>query len=869
MSENKTETLQEHLKTLRQDAVLWKAKELYKQDATPDQKEKAIAQITTMLCCINKQFKRDAYIELLAKELKIKRGALSNAVNNMLDESRDKQLSNASVDDDGTYVKLPDWANPQRVHNHLLDWQMNAGRHTGYYFVKRGNALEHLTNFVLQPLFHIYDRTGGNRRLARLHNAINADKLIELPSKALNSIDRFEEILLDEGYYLTLEGFAKPHLKRLVAAIGNEFPKTYELKTLGWQPEGFFAYSNAMYCPQLSTPNSQLSTFNDIGVAQYKNINYYSPAASSIYMTERKDDEGREVMDDDAYENDKYLRYQQSPVSFTEYAQHMMLMHGDAGMPLICYAFVSIFKDIITQYEKIPILYGYGIVQSGKSTWAEGLYYMFYDKYSKPFNLNQGTVYAFFNRMERFRNCPQLFNEFDEDFIDEDFFRAFKSFYDGEGRDRGKGIKGKTETQKINCTVILVGQTLTTKDGASVLIRSIPVNFKDPGERSDVEKTNYDTWNAWTNTGVNSCLTEIIQHRAHFKQNFFRTFNEELVKLKESIRATGDQFKERIAKNYCILLASGKVMMEAIVNGQLSMVNDQLTTNNSPLTINNSPFGFSYSQLYTYCRTHIISLSKMISEVDNLAIFWKTVAFLYERGDIQDGIDFKVEEKLQVTKFIEKEKVDVPFDKPTKVLYIRLTKAYPLYAQNFKQTTGTKPTNERTLVTYFESSKQYIGNNPGSRFKANSGGSTVTSSYMFLYDKLGINLEKEDLPDETRKPEEFEAKVKYMPELVDAGTTQQLKFVTVHHATINRDGLPQTIELQTKCFSPGTELKDRLFPDTKVKLLGMVAQRTGKNDAIYRTMDVEKITILSGNQAQTETTQTTFDADFKEVAEPY
>lgn len=860
MSEQKLTTLQEHLKTLRQDAVLWKAKELYKQDATPDQKEKAIAQITTMLCCINKQFKRDAYIELLAKELKIKRGALSNAVNNMLDESRDKQLSNASVDDDGTYVKLPDWANPQRVHNHLLDWQMNAGRHTGYYFVKRGNALEHLTNFVLQPLFHIYDRTGGNRRLARLHNAINADKLIELPSKALNSIDRFEEILLDEGYYLTLEGFAKPHLKRLVAAIGNEFPKTYELKTLGWQPEGFFAYSNAMYAPNKPDIVHQTSDivhfFNDIGVAQYKNINYYSPAASSIYMTERKDDEGREVMDDDAYENDKYLRYQQSPVSFTEYAQHMMLMHGDAGMPLICYAFVSIFKDIITSYEKIPILYGYGIVQSGKSTWAEGLYYMFYDKYSKPFNLNQGTVYAFFNRMERFRNCPQLFNEFDEDAIGEDFFRAFKSFYDGEGRDRGKGIKGKTETQKINCTVILVGQTLTTKDGASVLSRSIPVNFKDPGERSDIEKHNYDTWNNWTNQGVNSVLTEIIQHRAHFKQNFFRTFNEELIKLKESIRQSGDQLKERIVKNYCILLASGKVMLEAFSIHHTSDIKHQT-------------LGFTYPQLFKYCLSNIINLSKMISEVDNLATFWNTIAFLYERGDVIAGIDFKVEEVMQVTKLADKEKISIPFDKITKVLYIRLTKAYPLYAQNFRQTTGTKPINERTLVTYFESSKQYIGNNPGSRFKANSGGSTVTSSYMFLYDKLGINLEKEDLPDETRKPEEFEAKVKYMPELVDAGTTQQLKFVTVHHATINRDGLPQTIELQTKCFSPGTELKDRLFPETKVKLLGMVAQRTGKNDAIYRTMDVEKITILSGNQAQTETTQTTFDADFKTDVEPY
>jgi hypothetical protein len=836
-----------HLIALHEDAVLWKAKELYKQDAPPHQQQQAVDAIVLMLCAIQKEVTRSGYIDLIYKELKIKRGILSNAVSNKLSETADKNLSATMLDDEGKFKKLPEWVDVQKVYNLQLDWQMNQGHNTGYYFVKKGNEMEHLTNFVLTPLFHIYDRTGGNRRLARLHNAINADKLIELPSKAWISLDRFEELLADEGYYQTLEGFTKPHLKRLFRAIGNDFPKTYELKTLGWQPEGFFAYSNAMFCPQLTTQDSKLLTFNDIGVAQYKNINYYSPAASSIYMTERKDDEGREVMDDDPYENDKYLRLQQSPVSFQQYAQHMMLMHGDAGMPLICYAFVSIFKDIITAYEKCPILYGYGIVQSGKSTWAEGLYYLFYDKFSKPFNLNQGTVYAFFNRMERFRNCPQLFNEFDEDSIDEDFFRAFKSFYDGEGRDRGKGIKGKTETQKINCSVILVGQTLTTKDGASVLSRTIAVNFKDPGERTDAEKRNYDTWNAWTNTGVNSCLQNIIEHRKYFKENFFRTFNEEHLKLKEALRSAAEPLKERIVKNYCILLASGKVMIDAF--GSTYHLNLQLQ------------LGFTYDQLFTYCRTNIISLSRMISEVDNLATFWKTVEFLYERGDITDGIDFKLEEKLQVKKKVKDDVLDIPFDKPTKVLYVRLTKTYQLYAQNFRQTTGSKPINQQTLITYFESSKSYLGNDPSSRFKSNFGGSTVTSSYMFVYSKLGINLEREDVVADTRKPEEFEAKVRYMPQLINAGPTPQLMFTVVHHDSTPHEGMAQTIEIQTKCFSKNTELQSRLYPDTKVSLLGLVSHKPGKGGAIYRTMDVERITILSGAITSDAPTEIKFDAN--------
>lgn len=841
----------EHLRTLKQDAVLWKARQLYKADAQPHDKQKGYEEIVTMLCCINKSITREDYINLISKEHKIKKGELSNAINNKLNEAEDKKLSALSLDEDGKFSRLPDWVDVQRVYDLQLDWQMNKGHRTGYYFVMKGNDMLHGTNFVFKPLFHIYDRTGGNRRLLWLHNAINADKVIELPSKAWISLDRFEEILADEGYYQTLEGFTKTHLKRLFRAIGNDFPKTYELKNLGWQPEGFWAYSNMMYAPHAAnldhiSPSTGggaggglLLPFNAEGIAKFKELNYYSPAASSIYVTERKDDEGREVMDDDPYENDKYLRYQQSPVTFQQYAQHMMLMHGDAGMPLITYAFVSIFKDIITQHEKCPILYGYGIVQSGKSTWAEGLYYLFYDKFSKPFNLNQGTVYAFFNRMERFRNCPQLFNEFDEDFIDEDFFRAFKSFYDGEGRDRGKGIKGKTETQKINCTVILVGQTLTTKDGASVLIRSIPVNFKDPGDRTDIEKNNYDTWNGWTNTGVNSCLQEILQHRAHFKQNFFRTFNEELIKLKESMRHSGDMFKERIAKNYCILLASGKVMIEAFAQ-------------NLPLpgeAGGGLGLGFTYQQLYDYCRTNIIGLSRITAEVDNLATFWNIVAFLYEHSDIHEGVDFKIEETMQVKKKDKDAIIDVPFDKPTKVLYIRLTKVYTLYAQNYRQTNNTKAINQGTLITYFESNKSYLGSNPSSSFKTIGAGRTVTSSFMFIYSKLGINLEREDAaPEDSRKPEELEAKVHKMPEQISA---DKIMFLVLSHRSSTAPGqLQHTEEIYTKCFSTQVEYKDKLYPGQKITLLGLVKE-TSSNGYTKRTMDVEKITLPNnGNVPQ-------------------
>jgi hypothetical protein len=816
-------TFESHLRNLHQDAVIWKAAKLYKPGLSPDDKQSAVDEIAEMLSCITHEVKRDTYFERIQEDLKIKKGHLRNALTNKITVEEDKQQG------EETRRKLPPWAQVDRVYNFSLDWKKGEGHNTGYYYLQSNNSLIQLTNFVLEPLFHIYDRTGGNRRLARLHNAINPDKIIELPSKALISLDKFEELLADEGYYQTLEGFGKPHLKRLFRAIGNDFPKTYELKVLGWQPEGFWSYSDAIF------NGENIQRFNDIGVARHRETFYYSPSSSSIYKSDRKDDDGREVMDDDPYENDKSLRYQKSPVSFETWCKHMMLMHKDSGMPLIAYAFVSLFKDIITAYEKCPLLYGYGLVQSGKSTWAEGLYYLFNDYQSKPFNLNQGTIYAFWNRMERFRNCPQLYNEFDEDNIDDEFFRAFKAFYDGEGRDRGKGIKGKTETQKTNCTVILIGQTLTTKDGASVLIRSIPVKHHDPGERTDQEKANYDTWFAWVNQGMNSCLTDVMIFRKQFKANFFRTFNEELIKLKNLMRQNEEPFKERIAKNYCILLTSAKVMMDHL------------------------QLGFTYSEFFNYCRKQIVDLSRMISEVDNLATFWKTIEFLYEKGDLIEGQDFKLIEELEVRKSIgDKETISVPFEKHTKILYLRLSKAYPLYAQNYRQTTGSKGINESTLLTYFQSSRQYIGNNPSSWFSAPGGKRSNTSSYMFEYSRIGINLERSDaLSTDDRKPVEITGTVSRLPELIANGDVMKFSIVVYEQVTIE-GSLPKTIKKFIKCFSNDISKKDLLFMDCKVQLLGLIEEKKLKGDFVMHTMDVEQLSIISSVETF-KTSQTTVD----------
>lgn len=794
----------QHINALKQDAILWKAQRLYNPDASPHKKQEAVQSIAIMLSFIQSEVKRDSYIELIYNKLKIAKKHIRNTLQSLVEKQEDEAS-------EGVKFKLPEWADKDRVTYYGIDWRINQKDNTGYYFVKQGGFMEQLTNFVLTPLFHLRDRQDNNRRLAVLHHGKLPDTLIELPTKSLISVDKFEEQLGNMGHYVTLESFGKPHLKRLNRAIGGDFKPAHELLYLGWQKDGFWSYSDAIYNGHSVQP------FNQYGIAKYNDRYYFSPSASPLFSSDRKDEYGAEITENDPYENDKFLRYHKTEVRFEQWAKAVSEWMGEKAMPLVCYAFVSVFKDIITLNQKVPILYGYGIVQAGKSTWAEALIYLFYNKDYKALQLDTCTLYAFFNRAERNRNCPHLFNEFDEDKIEDEKFAGLKSFYDGEGRDRGSGIKGKAETQKWNCTVVLIGQTLTTKDGASVLSRCCPVRFDDPGERTEKETKYFQLFENWKNNGLNGCLVDILKYRNEFKAAFAGTFNNELAAMKQELISEGAPFKERIARNFCILLASGKVMMKYL------------------------NLGFPYESLFNWCKSNIIGLSNMINEVDNLATFWNIVAFLYERGDIQEGYDFKIEETTHVKIRSGKEEVTSSYDKPTKFIYVRLVKIYQLYAQNFRQTQGAKPINQKTLITYFESSKAFVGTNPASRFK----GTGVTSSYVFKYESLGINLERptdEDSSSDNRKPFHRTVTVSRPPVIIDAGGKEQIMFWVMYYEQQTAEGaLPTTQTIYMKCFSTQIEFKDRLLTDTKVNIMGLVSEKHGKDGYVSRIIDVEQL----------------------------
>lgn len=676
----------------------------------------------------------------------------------------------------------------------------------GYWFMERGYNIQKLTNFIIKPLFTINDQD----KKCEIIEVVNrrGSQSIEMPQGSFTSLQKFEGQLW--SVRCVLEGnFGQGHLRTLNARFINEFKDATIIRNLGMQPEGFWAFADKVW------HDGQLYDFDKYGMVEVSDKVFYSPGSAEHNRSHRIDEEGKEFTQGNIYRNDKYFKYQKAEITFSDWAKQMYLVYAEKAMNAISYVIFALFKDIVNRYEKTPLLYGWGNAEAGKSAWAERLFYLFFDSKAEPFNLNTGTEFAFFETFSRFYCVPFLFNEFDEDKILEVFFRAFKQAYDNEGRNKGMGQENKTTTQQMNIAPIMVGQVLTTKDGGSVLTRVIPEKFIAKNY-SDEEKENFSVLQNWEKKGINSIIIEILEHRKLFKEKFKVTFNEVLSRLKRDIRERGELFKERIVCNHATMLTCAKIIGDKI------------------------DLGFKYDKYYEYQLESVINLTRLVSESDNLGQFWRIVEYLLERGEITDGYDFRIdtETKIRVNRSVsgKKEDMEFMFDKPTKILCLRLTTVFPLFQREMKLGTGTKSVNQKTLETYFESNQAFIGVNPSRRFTKGEK-QTVTSSYIFDYEKLGINLDRSAAPEDNRKMETISGRVSSEITWLPMGDINLAKFTIVHYTM---DGNPpKTTAHYTNCFAAHTLCPADFKMNDMVRIQGMLAVEK-KQDREYRQMDVIK-----------------------------
>src|SRR3546814_7190209 len=117
-------------------------------------------------------------------------------------------------------------------------------------------------------------------------------------------------------------------------------------------------------------------------------------------------------------------------------------------------------------------------------------------------------------------------------------------------------------------------------------------------------------------------------------------------------------------------------------------------------------FPFTYAEFYKECKNEIIKLSNLISDSDSLASFWKMTEFLLDQGMIEDGFDFKIEMKDEVSVLISRSDVGndgkntktIRFEEPKRLLFLRIRNVHPLYMSSTRTQTGKTGLNEETIM---------------------------------------------------------------------------------------------------------------------------------------------------------------------------
>jgi len=764
--------LKQYIQSITHDAVLWLSMKHWRTATSPIAEQGAIKAIVELLIAIPNEINRDNYVKKVCsrivaynedikkqvaqlqkqyKKLENKKGAPIEGTLNELSELErniesleESMLPLLNARDLAKYVKteleeqkkkpeaerfnnhgdddesLPKWVNANQLYTEgfVMNNDKDADK-VGIYYKGEHKPVERLTNYVVNPLFFVQDPL-NSRRLVEVYNG-RKNVVIELPSRAFIAQDVFETEIVSRGAFYSEPGFSKPSFKRLVNWLSDNMLNVHPLNTLGWQPEGFFAFSNcALDC---TTDDMATSKYNEYGIVNISDKAYLSEGASKLNEDTRSED--------NIYENDMYLKFVESKLDFKNWASLFHKVYEEDAMFGIAFIFIAAFKDIVTKIAKCPHLYCYGPKGSGKSEFAESLMYFFFSgknsdgKLIQGYNLNagQGTPFSFFSRQERFRNVLMLFNEYDPNSIE--FWKkgAFKSSYDGEGREVGSGETGKkrkTKIQKTNCVCMIAGQYLDTTDDGAVLSRSIPFKFslERNKSRSDEAKDNFRELKEIEHNGLSSILSEVYASRNYVAKHLKDAYWIMSKELNDAMKKEGKQIEARLMSNYSLITAITQIM-----STQLKLP-------------------FKIETMKQTVKRRMIAQAELLRDNNALNSFWRVVESLYDDGQLSDSLHFKLKTQKNVQIQLGSNRTNMDLQGKVRIMYIRFNTIYERFAKRYQEVYRKAAPDQDTLIVYLQDQSYYVGLNPGSFFQDKR-----TSSYMIYYDvmkeEMNVSFEKE------------------------------------------------------------------------------------------------------------------------------
>ena len=619
-----------------EDFILWLAAKLFESSGNTEQKSDAVKQIAHLLSFIDDDTKLTMFIDALTKY------------------HRGKLFWQKAIENERTRRDSPkeDDIDLNRQYGFWID--------RGKYFstTEKGGVLE-WSNFTLTPLFHIKDPIMA-KRLYLLTNELGIKEIVEMEQEDLISLQKFRQKLESLGNFIWKAG--EKELIKLKSFLYEKTETATQIKQLGWNKKGFFAFGNGIFDGQ------QFHEVNEYGIVHLgEKGNFYLPAFSKIYK-----------------ENTDYFRFERqfvhfnfSMISLQDFTRQLFLVFGDNGKIGFCFYLATLFRDIITlTIRSFPILDLFGPKGSGKSELGHTLMSFFVIDNIPP-NIQNSTIPALNDTVAAAANALVHIDEY-KNGIDTAKIEFIKGLWDGTGRTRmNMAADKKKETTAVDAGVIISGQEMPTADIA-LFSRLIFLSFPK-SDFTALEKSNYQQLLQMRSKGLSHLTLQLLAHRDKFSQSFYDQYRQTMDDV--NMRLASHTIIDRIVQNWVIPLTAYRCL-----EGKLD------TT-------------LSYKELLEITVQGITHQNMECKTNDELGSFWRMVQFLNSEGEINEDADFKIK---AVSRFHSTLVSETEWAEPRKILYLQKTRIFMLYKLNAHRN-GETSLPEESLRYYLENSKEYLG----------------------------------------------------------------------------------------------------------------------------------------------------------------
>lgn len=537
--------------------------------------------------------------------------------------------------------------------------------HKNQVYMRRGDdpyTFSSVSNFNIKIIQHMEDEKRP-MRLVQIVNVHGRKRTFDTSTDDFVTEISFRKMIEGKGNY-DWKGMAVD-FGRLVTKLKDDMGDGRMITVLGWQPEQFWVFNNAVILK-----DGRVVYLDEHGCFDYNDESYYVPSGNKIY--ERNESK---------YFPQKRAIFVKSGFTFEQVTGQIMKVHRLHCINTILFTVASVFRDIIhSKISFFPICFLYGEAGSGKDNLIEAMQ-SFFGKPQTPITITgkANTDKAKVRKFAQFENMVGHMTEYANGNDDTD--QMMKSFWDGVGYERGTiDSSVGTESVQIKMSVVFTGNDYPTNDA---LITRIVAEEMNKSEFTDDDKREYEVLKDMTQSGYSYLMGDILLHRDEMEGDFRNVFKEVGPELSSFLKPLG--LVDRMIQNAAVLGAVYKITCKRLA------------------------YPFSWDEFKANLMDGMRKQNNKRSTGSTVAHWWEI--FLECIKDVREPILLGRE-----------------YSVAGDVLNIQFTQVYAKYLRKHWELYRTSGTSKSVLLDKLKKSAEYMGEKGSVRFGADSRSSAVVFS---------------------------------------------------------------------------------------------------------------------------------------------